>query len=714
MVATLVEVAETTRTGNPYFGTARLEELRREYAHLGPHTPIQELGPILFELGMEEFRSGSLDAAIDFLGRLYSSLPPSATTHRTQLAYTLGVAHLRRGERANCVDNHNPKSCLFPLAPEAVHVDPTGAEHAILYWSMMLGDTPAGTEQALAGRWLLNIAYMTLGQYPDRVPDQYLIPADRFAPEGHVPAFEEIAGDLGLDVFDLGGGAAVDDFTGNGLFDVLTSTWEPEGPLRLFENRGDGSFRDLSTSANLAGITGGLNLVPADFDNDGDLDFFVPRGAWLLDAGHHPNSLLRNDGGGTFTDITFAAGLGDHRYPTQTAAWADYDLDGDLDLFVGSESGRQPFPCQLFRNEGGGRFVDVAAAAGVENFRFTKGVTWGDFDGDRDPDLYLSNFTQPNRLYRNDGGTFTDVGPALGVTGPKDSFPTWFWDFDNDGRLDLFVGGYQQAPKGPPRLYPVIAGYLGLEFSADTDTLYRGLEGGFEEVTAAQGLARVTMPMGANFGDFDNDGYPDIYLGTGYPPYDALMPNILYRNDEGRRFLDVSAAANVGHLQKGHGIAFADLDNDGDQDLFEQMGGLFPGDAYGNVLYENPGFGHHWLRVRLVGKTSNRSAIGTRIRADITEGDRSRSVYRTVSSGGSFGANPLMQHLGLGDATTIDRLEVYWPASDLTQRFDAVRVDRAVEIVEGRDELRTLDLPRIRFARPAEADGRHHPETPDG
>ena len=188
------------------------------------------------------------------------------------------------------------------------------------------------------------------------------------------------------------------------------------------------------------------------------------------------------------------------------------------------------------------------------------------------PDLYVSVLGGPNRLYRNRGdGSFEDVAPRLGVTGPRQSFPAWFWDFDNDGHLDLFVSSYTGDRGG---LGFVAASYQGYPGPWEQARLYRGDgDGGFEDVAARSGLTRLQLPMGSNFGDLDHDGYLDFYLGTGYPDYEAVMPNVLYRNLAGRRFVDVSLAAGFGHLQKGHAVAFADLDGDGDLDVFEQMGG---------------------------------------------------------------------------------------------------------------------------------------------
>ncbi len=455
-------------------------------------------------------------------------------------------------------------------------------------------------------------------------------------------------------------------------------------------NRGDGGFEDRTAEAGLTGILGGLNLVQADYDNDGDIDLLILRGAWLEAAGRHPNSLLRNNGNSTFTDVTFDAGLGDAHYPTQTASWADYDNDGDLDLYIGNEAKPgQDFPCQLFRNNGDGTFTDVARDAGVENLRYAKGVIWGDYDNDRFPDLYVSNGRSPNRLYHNNGdGTFIDLAMQLNVAAPADSFPVWFWDFDNDGALDLFVSSYYMK-SSLTRLFAVASSYLGQEHPAETRRIYKGDgHGGFTDVAAQVGLTRLTLPMGSNFGDLDNDGFLDFYLGTGYPSYFGLIPNVMFHNKGGTQFVDVTTSGGFGNLQKGHGVVFADLDQDGDQDVLEQMGGAFPGDGFGNVFYENPGFGNSWIVIRLAGVQSNRFGVGARIRAEITENGKPRTIYKHVNSGGSFGCNPLTQQVGLGTADRIDTLEIYWPTTDQTQRFADVAVNRAIEITEGNDEPR--------------------------
>jgi hypothetical protein len=311
-------------------------------------------------------------------------------------------------------------------------------------------------------------------------------------------------------------------------------------------------------------------------------------------------------------------------------------------------------------------------------------VAAGDYDGDGRPDLYVSNMFGANVLYHNDGGlAFSDRAPRLGVDKPFLSFPTWFFDYDNDGHLDIFVSSY------PASVDEFVKHYLGQPAAAETLALYRNRgDGTFADATREAGLSRVVPTMGANFGDLDNDGFLDAYLGTGTPAFGAVLPNIMLRNDAGRRFVDVTAATGTGHLQKGHGIAFADLDGDGDQDVVLNVGGAVPGDAYEDALFENPGVGkgRNWIRVRLVGVKSNRAAIGARITLRLRgAGPGSPLRYREVTSGGSFGANPLVQHIGLGTATGVELLEVEWPASGSRQSFREVPANVLLEIREFAD-----------------------------
>ena len=175
-----------------------------------------------------------------------------------------------------------------------------------------------------------------------------------------------------------------------------------------------------------------------------------------------------------------------------------------------------------------------------------------------------------------------------------------------------------------------------------------------------------------------------------------LIPNLMFRNNAGKRFDDITMSSGTGHLQKGHGVSFADWDCDGDLDLFVECGGAVPGDRSYNVLFENPGHGRHWLKVKLVGSTTNRAALGARIKVDVQgpDGER-RSIYRTIGNNGSFGGNSLVESIGLIDATSVAELTVSWPVSKTTQTFRDIPADQAIEITEGIDELKPLPQPWI-------------------
>jgi len=645
----------------------------------GLAAPTTETG--LAEMAWDHHDLGQLWA---YQGRMDKAIPEMEAAWRTvttnagrspglaeaepYLEMVLGVLHLRRGELENCVHDKNADRCLFPIRAPGVHTQTSGSETASEFFARHLRRSPDDLE----ARWLLNVAYMTLGRFPQDVPREQLIPPEAWASPDDPGRFKDVAPRLGLDAPGRAGGVVADDIDGDGLFDVVISSVDPCAPLRYYHNEADGTFRERTAEAGLLDQLGGINLVQTDYDNDGRLDLLVLRGGWEFPM---RNSLLHQNPDGTFTDVTERAGLARSIHRTHSAAWADFDGDGWLDLFVGHEESK----AALFRNQGDGTFVDVAHAAGVDRASFVKGATWGDYDNDGRPDLYVSNFGEENFLYHNQGdGTFKEVAKELGVEKPVMSFPAWFFDYDNDGWLDLFVASFM------PSVTEVARGFLGLPPQAETMRLYRNTGGRFQDVTKAVGLDRVVPTMGANFGDLDEDGYLDFYLGTGAPSYAALMPNVMFRNQEGRRFVDVTTATGTGHLQKGHGVAFVDLDDDGDQDVYANIGGFIPGDAYNKVAFENPGHGRHWIRLRLVGTRSNRAALGARITLTVAgPGGATRTIHRQVTSGGSFGCSPLAQQIGLGSAREVQTLEVFWPTSGTRQVFRNVRADQRLEMREG-------------------------------
>jgi len=599
----------------------------------------------------------------------------------------------------------------MPSQANGVHKSQRGSRKAAELLLEQLNEYP----DDLKARWLLNIAYMTLGEYPDRVPPKWLVPPKAFESDYQIPRFYDVAGNLGLDLNSLSGGTIAEDFDGDGNLDIMISSLGVRDQLRFFHNNGDGTFTERTEEAGLPGETGGLNIMQTDYNNDGWPDVLVLRGAWFGVEGHYPLSLLRNNGNGTFDDVTEEAGLL-RFHPTQAATWFDYNNDGWLDLFIGNETTPgDTNRCELFRNNGDGTFTECAAAVGLDAIAFIKAVASGDYNNDGWPDLYVSSRGQPKMLFRNEGPQdrdkspkgawkFTDVAAQAGVTGPRYSFPTWFFDYDNDGWLDIFVAGFGIKDVGD-----IAADYLGLPTKGERARLYHNNhDGTFTDVTREARLNKILLGMACNFGDLDNDGYLDFYLGTGDPDLSTLIPNRMFRNAEGKFFQDVTTAGGFGHLQKGHGIAFADIDNDGDQDIFANMGGAYTGDVYRKALFENPGNSNRWIKIKLVGVKSNRAGIGARIKVTVATGSGQRVIYKTVNSGGSFGANPLRQEIGLGQAGSITEVEIFWPASGTRQTFSRLLADHCYQIQEGNPEPVLLNLKSFKLRSLPDAVGHVH------
>ncbi|HZY81456.1 MAG TPA: CRTAC1 family protein [Cyclobacteriaceae bacterium] len=647
-------------------------------------------GSILLELGKE-------DDAIQALEELRSSV----TTPRHELLREIAMAYLRKGERSNCVAGHEAESCIVPISGLGVHRIPAGSLKAIEEYTYMLKLDPNDLES----RWLLNIAYMTLGQYPSKVPKEYLLPGLEGDTTIKVNAFREIASDLGLTVNNMAGGSITDDFDGDGYLDIVTSSMDLTESMHYFKNNADGTFTELSKESGLASIRGGLNMTQADYDNDGDKDILVLRGAWKRMYGKEPNSLLQNQGNGTFRDVTTASGILSF-HPTQTATWNDFNNDGWLDVFIGNESvpgdTKNVNPCELYMNDGDGTFTNIAKAAGVDFITYVKGVTSGDYNNDGWKDLFLSTMSEKRILLKNNGLnngdlTFTDVSNEAGIKDDWNTFPTWFWDYDNDGWLDIFACDYSFEKT---LAYYAAADKLNKEAgSPDKMLLYHNNgDGTFTNVAKKAGLTNIVFAMGSNYGDIDNDGFLDMYLGTGNPPYQSVIPNKMFKNMGGGSFADVTRSAAVGHLQKGHGVSFADLDNDGDQDIYIEMGGAYKGDAYQNAFFMNPGQGNNnWINVELVGKTANKGAIGTRVKVTFRENGITRSVYRDVNSGGSFGSLPLRREIGIGKAAVIDDIEIQWHGSNAVQHFTNVKPNEFIKITEGSDVVEKLPLKRLNW-----------------
>ena len=477
---------------------------------------------------------------------------------------------------------------------------------------------------------------------------------------------------------------------------ALPGTPRPAGSphARLFRNLGNGTFVDATDEAGVANASGyGNGCAAGDYDNDGDEDLYVTN--------FGPSVLYRNNGDGSFTDVTAQAGVKNGLYAT-SAAWADYDNDGRLDLFVANyvdftmddqkfcgdvRSGRRSYchpdaygglPDVLYHNEGNGRFREVARSSGIWDPNGKGlGVVWLDYDLDGDEDLYVANDATPNTLYRNDGnGRFTDVTLLAGVCCSEDGKPQSGMgvdagDLDGDGWQDLFV----------------------TNLSNETNEFYRNLggKGPFSVDTYPAGLGEVSLLMtgwGTDMFDYDNDGDLDIVVTNGHPMDDIEQESdiityaerpFLFENDGRGRFAEVGRerGSYFGSPDVGRGLATADYDNDGDVDLV-----ITTSNRRVTLLRNDGGnAAGHWITLRLEGVRCNRDAIGARV----TVRASGRTQVHEVRSASSYlSQNDMRLHVGLGEATRVDSIEIRWPAkAKRIEKVGPVAADQFLVIREG-------------------------------
>ena len=613
----------------------------------------------MLQLGLAEFRLGEADKAAERFENIIQNYRRHSGAY-----YYLGVYHLRHGAPEKAVENFKASLQLKPRDPETL--------------------------------WNLWTAYSQIGGYPADLPEEFKIAVSRnggqqsaignqqegiTSPENLLTDnrqpttenhFTDIAPDLKMDKIDGGRGSAWGDYDNDGDLDIVAvGTYQPHA---LYRNNGDGTFTNTAVQAGIADPRGGWGSLFADYDNDGYPDLYITRGGW---SGAAENTLYHNNGDGTFTDVTHTAGVADPQ-SSFCAAWADYDNDGYLDLYVADGVIGDGAANVLYRNNGDGTFTNMADVAGVADTGNSLGTAWGDYDKDGYIDLHVVNFGQSNVLYRNNGdGTFTDVTPTTGMNLPvTDAFVTFFLDVDNDADLDIFIsnsGSFQAFIAGQ------ITGTA--PHDGDRQVLYRNNgDGTFTDVTRESGLYHAFGAMGANFGDINSDGYLDIYLATGAPQMGRLERDALFRNNGDGTFTDATVALGLGNIGKGHGVTFGDIDTDGDVDIYVPVGGAFIGDQWHNLFYQNTGTGNNWLTLKLVGVKSNRDGIGAKVTLRVGKA----IIYREVSGGCGFGStNSLPLEIGLGTHTKVDTLEIVWPSGQVDTHRN-LSINQRLVITEGK------------------------------
>lgn len=677
--------------GNSFMiSDTRIERLNTRLSDQGTTTSFQERKNHLrtrIQLARSYLRSGQYDRARRHLQQPLGILQSSTNEEVTSILRKIYRLHvyttLYELIDENCLTPGETDRCF--LSREPWKPEYKTATHEL---QQILSGSLTYFPHVLENRWLLNLLHLKTQTHPEGVPDPWRISRIESSSDTST-RFKNRAPEKKLDLVGRAGSVTMEDFSGNGKYDLMVSEWGfTGGQLRYFVQNEEGEFREQTQEANLSKVKRGLNLEHLDYNNDGHMDLLVLRGAWPRNQpGEQANLLLRNNGSGTFTDVSDSVGL-NRVAPTQTVAVADFNRDGWVDLFIGNESTPgQSHPSRLYLNQKGRRLEHVSQQAGVQVNQFVKGATWGDVNNDGWLDLYVSVQGKPNRLFVNEGdtgtGSFREAGKQFGVKAPRSSFATGFLDFNNDGLDDLFVATFRK------HVSPV-ASYFNQnpdeEINSSGPFLYEnGSEVGFQPIESFPEKEAINHTMGANAGDLNNDGYPDFVLGTGTPSLSALIPNRLILNRNGSSFSSVEQEYGIDHLLKGHGVAIGDLNDDGQPDIYQVQGGGYPVDRGRNLYFENTGTNNNWIQIRLVGSKSSHTARGARIKIVGRTDGQKRTIFHRISSGLSFGASPLKAEIGLGSIGEIKKLIVRWPHVETSrQEIKNVPVNRSITIREGK------------------------------
>lgn len=667
---------------------------------------IDESGMSLFERGKLAYHRGDFAGAIS---QIEQDINKSGESE--DKLFWLAVSYMRHAEAENCLARLiSPYDNLKQDDYHAKHVHENQMDNMQQLCALPLTQFHQRAESARAAakifeklldrydhdnrlyQWLLNFNYMTVNGFPQEVPPKYLIKTnfiDSFYGEKKKEieaqfatlSFVDRAHELGVDTFNSGKGVAVEDFDRDGYLDIVTGG--NFDTVKFYKNDHGQKFIDRTEEAGLGGIKQPFVISSADYDNDGWPDLFIAR-----PFGNY--ALYRNNRDGTFTDVTASSGLlaakpADHIAATWVAAWSDVDNDGDLDLFLAQWGFKLPLvknlmakprmDSTLFINENG-HFVDRTKEFGlqetVEDSYFI-GATFGDYDNDGYPDLFLSSpLRNTSVLLHNIAGKRFERTNL--IRSDEGGFVASFLDFNHDGRLDLYWAGFADAKTSTEQA--VFGEHLGEFRSGQTRIFIQTADGKFIERTDLFDLPMSTM--GSSFGDINNDGCYDFYLGTGTPESWFVLPNLMYLGKTaGTKCADaltnISMLQGFGTIQKGHGIVFFDFNNDGNEDIYSSLGGMWPADKWPNQLFvNNSKTGNNWVKIRLRGRKTNYFGVGAKIKVMAENRQQEEIVrYYQMDNKTGFGSAPYLAHIGLMNATRIKGVEVYWPVSRCWKTYQA-------------------------------------------
>ncbi len=646
------------------------------------------LGPKRFPKSTLDFMESTSDIA-PFVRLQYNDL---IERHRERLAKApddaatrreLGRVYIKCGRYADAIDELQAAGKDAAVRANAMY-DSCVAHYRAGKFNGAIQDgveaLTANPDNERARYWLW-LAAQQVGGYPETVPGRFRM--DLRA--GMAPTnlhYENIAAQIGLNKTSGGRGTAVFDYNNDGLPDIAITS--AHGGTSLYRNNGDGTFTDVSIESGLDQAVNGFSIIAGDYDNDGFTDLYITRLGWYAGDG----TLFHNNGDGTFTDVTAQAGLATWG-PCFSASWVDYDCDGYLDLFIPNNAGGvfdRHIPNRLFHNNGDGTFTDVTNESGVGGLMPAIGSSWGDYNNDGFPDLFVSALGHAQLLRNNGDGTFTDVSAAAGLTDPSIGTVCAWCDYDNDGWLDVAQYVWSEYED---IIHTMKTGH-GPDDGKPLRIYHNNRDGTFTLKDRELGLDGCWGTMSGSFGDLDNDGNLDFVLGNGAPPMDRIEPLVILQSD-GAKFRNVTFSAGLPFTGKSHGANCADLFGDGRLSIIVAAGGLYPGDLMTSTVFcpkERPG---NYLNVRLKGTKCNRDAIGARV--TLLTGDRRQ--MREVGGGTNFGCLPTEQHFGLGEGKEIAAVEIRWPGGD-TQRVENPPVNATISITEGQPGFRKLRFPKAK------------------